>query len=107
MVTLKFTWMNGGLRWIPMALSTIKPATSPHLSTVLVDLTRSHITSRPVQNLIEDTRDDLRWVANEAARIEREFEGAVDLTVLRDLAFKVALDALDVRFRFRVADGTS
>jgi len=89
-----------------MALSTIKPATSPHLSTVLVDLARSYSTSRPIASLIEDTRDDLRWVADEATRIEREFEGAVNLTVSRDQAFKVALDALNVRFYFRGVDDT-
>jgi len=92
--------MHGGLRWIPMALSTIKPATSPCLSTIRVDLTRSYATNRPAERLIEDTHDDLRWIADEAARIEREFNGAVNLAVSRDLAFKVALDALNVRFRF-------
>ena len=100
-VTLKLTWMYGGLRWIPMALSTIKPATSPRLSAIRVDLIRSHSTILPAENLIGDTRDDLRWIADEAARIECEFEGAVNLTVSRDSAFKVALDALDVRVRFR------
>ena len=89
-----------------MALSTIKPATSPRLSTVRVDLIRSHATIRSAEYLIEDTRDDLQWVAGEAIRIEREFEGAVELNVSRDSAFKVALDALNVRARFRGVDGT-
>ena len=105
-VTLKLAWKYGGLRWIPMALSTIKPATSPCLSTIRVDLIRSSATTRSVECLIEGTRDDLRWVADEAVRIEREFEGAVDMTVSRDPAFKVALDALDVRVRSRGVDDT-
>jgi len=90
-----------------MALSTIKPATSPCLSTIRVDLTRSYATTRSAECLIEDTRDDLRWVADEAVRIEREFGGAVDLTVFRDPAFKVALDSLDVSVRFCGLDDTS
>ena len=99
--------MRGGLRWIPMALSTIKPATSPRLTSIRLDLTRSYATFRPAERLTEDTRDDLRWIADEAVRIEREFGGVVNLTVSRDPAFKVALDALNVRFRVCGLDDTS
>ena len=106
-VTLKLAWTRGGLHWIPMALSTIKSATSPCLSTIRIDLTRSHATTRSAERLIEETRDDLQWIADEAVRIGREFGGAVNLIVVRDLAFKVALDALDVRFRFYELDNTS
>jgi len=105
-VILKLSWTCGGLQWIPMALSTIKPATSPRLSTIRVDLIRSYSTIRSVECLVEETCDDLRWVANEALRIEREFDGAVNLTISRDQAFKVALDVLDVRVRFRGVDDT-
>jgi len=90
-----------------MALSTIKSATSPCLSTIRIDLTRSHATTRSAERLIEETRDDLRWIADEAVRIGREFGGAVNLIVVRDLAFKAALDALEVRFRFYGLDSTS
>ena len=37
-------------------------------------------------------------VADEVARIEREFEGEVSLTVTRDLIFTVVSDTLNVRF---------
>ena len=97
-VILKLVWMRGGLRWIPMALSTIKPATSPCLSTIRVNLTCLYVTTP--ERLIKDTHDDLRWVADEAVRIECEFGGAVNLTVSRNPVFKAALDALDVRASF-------
>ena len=91
-----------------MALSTIKPATSPCLSTIRVNLACSSVaSSTSAKRLIEDTRDDLRWVADEAVRIEREFEGAVNLTVSRDPLFKAVLDALNVSFLFCGPDDTS
>ena len=44
-------------------------------------------------------------VADEAARIEREFEGALNLTVLRDPAFQVASESLGVRLHsYRAGD---
>ena len=90
-----------------MALSTIKPATSPRLSIIQVNLVRSYTTTRTVEDLVKHTRDDLRWLADEAIRIEREFEGALKVTVSRDPAFKVALDALDVRIHFCGLEDTS
>ena len=96
---------GGGLLWIPMALSTLGPATSPHLSTIRLDFSRSLIVNRSAMSLIEGTANDLRWVADEVARIEREFEGAVNLNASRDSVFKVVLDTLDVRFRFCGVDG--
>jgi len=53
-----------------------------------------------MEALVGGTDDDLRRLADEVARIEREFEGAVKLTVLRDPWFEMALDRLNVRFRF-------
>ena len=41
---------------------------------------------------------DLRRIADEIARIECEFEGAVNCTVVPNSNFRVALDALNVRF---------
>jgi len=79
-----------------MALSTIKPTTSTCLSTIRIDLLRSGAATWPAERLIEQTRDDLRWTVDEAARIEREFGEAVNLTISRDPAFKMALDALDI-----------
>ena len=89
-------WTRGGLPWIPTALSTLRPTTSPHLSTVKLDLSCSPV---PVGALVEDTPHyDLLLVADETARIGREFEGAVNLTVLRDPAFQAVFNALGVRF---------
>ena len=82
-----------------MTLSTIKPAASPCLSIIWVDLTHSYDTIQSAECLIEVARDNLRRIANEAVRIEREFDGAVNLTVSRNSEFKVVLDALSVRFR--------
>jgi len=39
--------------------------------------------------------DDLQWITDEFARIEREFEGAVSFTVIRDSGFE-ELDTLKV-----------
>jgi len=91
-------WVSGGLRWIPMALSTIKPATSPRLSAIRLDFVYPYTFDRHIDTLIVGAGDDLRWIADEAPRIKREFEGAVNLTVLRDASFKAAFDALNVRF---------
>jgi len=100
-------WVDGALRWIPMALSTLGPATSPHLSVIRLDFARSHIVTRAVETLIHETSHDLQRVASEVARIEREFKGAVEVTVRRDPVFEEALDTLNVRFRFCGVDDTS
>ena len=83
-----------------MALSTFKPATSSRLSTIRLDFARSPIVHRPIEILLKDTSDDLRWVANEVARIEREFGGAVNVDVRRDPGFEMVLSTLNVRFGF-------
>jgi len=100
----KFTFragrIGGGLLWMPMALSTLRPTTSPRISTIRLYFARSLIVNRSVLSCIEGTADDLRRVADEVARIEREFEGAVSLTTARDSVFKVVLDTLNVRLCF-------
>ena len=93
-VELGVGWMNGSLHWIPRALSTIKPATSPCLSVVQLTFIRQATANRSVRGLVEDAGGDLRWVTDEITRITSEFEGAVDLTVLWDPSFRMALDAL-------------
>ena len=90
---------HGGLPWLPIALSTLKPATSPRLSAIRLDLTYWS-TPSAAETLIEDVGGDLRRVADEVSRIEREFKGAVNLTTLRDSNFEVAFETLNVRFRF-------
>ena len=90
--------MSGGLPWIPTALSTIKPTTSPRLSVIKLSFVRQPSTIRSVQVMIEDMRKDLWKVADELTRIEREFGGTLSLTVVRDPAFEVVSDTLNVRF---------
>jgi len=83
-----------------MALSTLNPATSPRLSSIRLNFT--HWRARSAETLIEDMGGDLRRVADEAFRIEREFEGAVNLTVLQDPKFEAVFGTLNVGFRFVV-----
>lgn len=91
----------GTLPWIPSALSTLKPATSPRLATIRLDFAGPPIASLHVESLIKDMGGDLRRIADEADRIEREFEGAVEITVLRDPVFGEVLDTLNVSCRSR------
>ena len=79
-----------------MALSTIRPATSPRFSTIRLDLCT--YTDQPVEAMVASMGDDLRRIADEVARIELEFEGAVNFIVLRDPGLGPVLDALNVRF---------
>ena len=88
-------WMGRCLPWIFLALSTLRPTTSPHLSALGLDF--SSVDSS-TEALIKNMGDELRRIADEVARIEREFDGAVNLTVVRDLTFMVVLDSLDVSF---------
>jgi len=92
-------WVGGDLLWIPTALSTLGPATSPRLSAILLRFASSYSTNRSIGTLLNDAGSDLRRVAGEFARIKREFKGAVNLTVFLDPAFKAVLDTLRVRFR--------
>ena len=56
---------------------------------------------RPRETTITDLGNDLRRIADEVVRIEREFEGAVNFTVMLDPYFWVASDTLNVRFSGR------
>ena len=88
---------GGGLPWVSMALSTLRPSTSPHLSVIKLDFSLSG--GRLVETMITDMSNDLRRISGEVTRIECEFKGAVSFTVLRNLGFGVVLDSLNVRFR--------
>jgi len=88
-------WLRGGLLWIPVALSTLRLTTSPHLSTIQLTFIRSSTVSQSVQDMIKCTRNDLLSVADEVARIEREF-GGVNVTVRRDSGFKEAFDQFNI-----------
>jgi len=81
--------MSGSLLWIPKALSTIKPATSPRLSFIRLSFVRPPFANGSIDDLVKDAGDDLRWVVDEVTRIERE--GVVCLTVDLDSSFQVAL----------------
>jgi len=91
-------WRGEGMPWIPMALSTLRSTTSPRLSVIKLDFTPS--IGVPVENMIAGMGNDLRRIADEVARIEREFAGAVNFTVLRDSGFGAVLDTLNVRLCF-------
>ena len=93
-------WSEGALPWIHMALSTLRSATSPHLSTIRLDFGHSYIPDRSIEPMTQDMGNDLRRIADEVTRIESEFDGAVDLTVVSDPGFAVVLDTLNVRFYF-------
>jgi len=90
--------MNNGLPVIPGALSTLRPATSPRLSAVRLEFTYESTAFRSVELMTGEVWICLRQAANEVARIEREFEGAVNFTVVPDSRFEMVLDRLKVRF---------
>jgi len=96
--------IEGSPHWIPKALSTLRPATSPRLSTIRLNFIYPPTADPPVATLVKTMGNDLRWVADEFTRIEREFERAVNLTVVRGPGFEALLDTLNVRFHFRGPD---
>ena len=81
-----------------MALSTLKPATSPRLSGIRLNF-RSPA-NRPVETAVTNMGNDLRRIADEIARIEHEFGGAVNITVVPDSQFRVVLQTLNVGLSF-------
>ena len=93
-------WVGGSLLWIHAALSTLRPATSPRLSTIQLNFTCAPTSDRSVEAVIECVGNDLRRIADEVTRIEHEFKGAVKVIVLQDPWFKPALDSLNVKSRF-------
>jgi len=97
-VTFSLHFFRGSLRYIPVALSTLKPSTSPHLFHVHLRFTGP---THPIPGTWnpENMGNDLRQIADEFSRIEREYEGAVALGVSRDMEFGW-LDTLNVRFSF-------
>lgn len=91
-------WVNGSLSWISRTLSTAKPITSPHLSVIQLELSCPVIDTRSINALAKAVGDDFRWIADEIARIEDEFGGAVNSTVLWDPPFRMVSRELNVRF---------
>ena len=90
---------GGRLPWIHLALATLRPATSPRLSTIRLDFAGPPVIAGFVETLIANTGSDLRRIADEVSRIKREFKGTVDVNVVRDSLFGAALDVLNVSFR--------
>ena len=98
-------WVDGGLHWIPKSLSTLRPATSPRLSAIQINFTPASI-RQCVEIAVKDAGNDLRWVAEEVARIKRESRG-VNVIVFRDQVFEAVMRTLDVRFYFCGVDDAS
>lgn len=101
-VRLGVRWVSGNLRWISTALSTLKPTTSPHLSTVQLSFS-----GRTTVTQDEEIAGDLQLIGTEISRIRREFEGAVRLTVIQNGWFQAALEELDMEHRLRGTDDAS
>ena len=71
-------------RSIPTALSTLRPATSPRLLAIRLGFTDPPASGQlfePPIKLTGNVTDDVRRVVDEVARIEREFEGTLELVV--------------------------
>lgn len=82
-------WGVGCLQWIPTALSTLKPTTSPHLSVIRIKLigkTRRHLPRASLEQL----DNDLKLIKHEIARIRREYVTQVDMTVDQHTRFQVS-----------------
>jgi len=99
-VEVEVGWAGGSLQWIPTALSTLGPTTSPRLSAIRLELISHCAINKTIEIIPKNAGSELRRVADELARIEREFGGAVKLTVRRNPGFNVVFDTLDVRASF-------
>jgi len=86
---------DGGLSWISIALSALKPVTTPRLSAI-----RLYFTDGPIVRSINRASNDIWRISHEITRIEHEFEGAVKFTIPRNQGFEVVLDTPNVWFRF-------
>jgi hypothetical protein len=103
-VSLHVKWLFGRLDWIPEALSTFKPATSPRLTKVHLgfDYPLDQIESQNSHDHseLEDLDRELHWIARELARIEREYEGTVNIVVMMGEEFGLFTE-VDVRVHLR------
>ena len=89
---------HGSLDYIPLALSTFEPSTSPHLSYIHLRFNGpTHPGFASGNWNMENIGDGLPRVAEEFSRIGREYEGVVDLSVFRGAEFE-RYDTLNVRF---------
>jgi len=99
-VNFELCWVDEGIFWIPTALSTFTPATSPRISAIRLNLGSYSASDRPVPALLKATGRELLRVADEFTRIKREYKGAVNLTVVRNPGFEAVSDTFNVRSRF-------
>jgi hypothetical protein len=102
-VTFDIHWVHRDLQWIPLALATLKPETSPRLSKIYLSFSGPayYYHSRGGGTALEDSGNK---IAHELTRIEEEYGEAADLIVTLDAAF-THLDAVDVRICSVMADG--
>jgi len=96
-VSLRLRWIHGGPRWVPAALSTVNPITSPRLSVLLLDLVGPPSGTRILESSIEGLATDLRRTRDEVTRIRSVFEEGIDLTVSLDQWFGVLFVSLQLR----------
>lgn len=87
------------LQWIPTALSTLKPTTSPHLSVVQLYFT-PRTRWRVPRASIERLNNDLGLIEHEVARIGREFVGEVNVTMDRKVRLRVSVASSPIVLRF-------
>jgi len=80
-------WRSGRIHWVPMALSTLRPTTSSRLSAIQLHFNNTPFPGESIETLTIHTSDDLRRIADEVTRIEREFQGTVKFTVIWDPGF--------------------
>lgn len=81
-------WTSGSLLWIPKALSTIKPTTSPRISDIELNFSGLSPWYTP-RDSRERLFNELQLIEDEVARIKCEFVGVVNLTVHQNPGFGV------------------
>ena len=99
-VNLVLRLAGGGPPRIPVAFSTLRPATSPHLSTIRLEFACEPTLAHLTETVVDEMINYLEQLPGETTRIQREFEGAVDFTVAIDSKFEAVLGKIDVRIYF-------
>lgn len=96
-VSLGLPWVRGGLRWIPVALSTTNPITSPHLSIIRLNLSGPPTIVRITNIWIGGLGNELRRTTDEVTRIKNKFDEGIEFVLSEDQWFRVFLDSFDLR----------
>ena len=87
-ISLTVHWVAGDLLWVATTLSTIKPVTSLHLSTIRLEFHGQRLQQIPLHTR-ERLANELKFINENVTRIEREFAGVVDLTMVGYPGFEV------------------